>query len=71
MVWHDSQAIEKVLDDGSIVVRMHVRPCKELEKWILGMGEHVLVLEPEGLRTTIAARVRAAGERYGKAPQFN
>jgi len=62
--WHESQCIESKLDDGSMILRMHVRLCKELERWILGMGEHAIVLEPEGLRKCIAARLVSAAGRY-------
>lgn len=60
--WHPSQSIEK--DGKSVVVRLHVALCKELEAWILGLGEHAVVLEPPELRETIAKRVADAAALY-------
>ncbi|MCA9617395.1 MAG: WYL domain-containing protein [Myxococcales bacterium] len=62
--WHASQRIERELDDGSLLLSFHVRPCKELEQWLLGLGEHVEVLEPESLRVRISERLASAVRRY-------
>ena len=62
--WHSSQTLERELDDGSVVVRHRLRPCPELEQWVLRFAEAAEVLEPATLRDRIAARLRAATRRY-------
>jgi predicted DNA-binding transcriptional regulator YafY len=62
--WHTSQAVI-IQPDNSIHVCLHVRPCAELEQWVLQFGEHAEVLEPESLRTKVAKRLAAAANRYG------
>jgi len=61
--WHSSQQVEKRAD-GSVVVKLHVRHCPELETWVLGFGEHAVVLKPERLRKTVDARLRRAAREY-------
>ncbi len=58
--WHPSQEVE---EDG-VTVRLTVCPCREVEQWILSFGEDAEVLEPEGLRAKIAARLCSASARY-------
>jgi predicted DNA-binding transcriptional regulator YafY len=60
--WHESQSIEHDGDD--VIVRLHVRVCHELERWILGFGEEAEVLAPRALRQRIARRLNAARGRY-------
>lgn len=38
--WHASQQTEP-LDDGGLILSMHVGVSPEVEKWILGWGEHI------------------------------
>ena len=63
--WHDSQRISKNTD-GSFDLTLHVRPCPELEQWVLRFGENVEVLEPVHLREKIAKRLLEAGKRYSR-----
>jgi predicted DNA-binding transcriptional regulator YafY len=63
--WHDSQRISKNAD-GSFDLTLHVRPCPELEQWVLRFGENVEVLEPVHLREKIAKRLLEAGKRYSR-----
>lgn len=51
-VWHPSQTIEKQ-KDGSLIMTLKVTDTQELFSWILGWGDKVKVLEPEGLRREI------------------
>lgn len=61
--WHSSQLVSKQ-PDGSVHISLHVRPCAELEQWVLQFGEHAEVLEPPALREKVAARLIAATARY-------
>lgn len=60
---HGSQEVIERREDGSIVVRIRVRPNFELERDILGFGETMQVLAPETLRQRIARRVSAMAEQ--------
>ena len=61
--WHASQTVVGQ-SDGSVLVCLQVRPCAELEQWVLQFGEHAEVLEPDGLRKKVAGRLAAAAGRY-------
>jgi predicted DNA-binding transcriptional regulator YafY len=63
--WHDSQRVAKN-PDGSFELTLHVRPCPELEQWVLRFGENVEVLEPVELRKTIGKRLRSASRLYSR-----
>lgn len=54
VIWHPSQVIES-LPDGSVMMTMNVGIDNELRSWILGWGNQVEVVEPEELRTEVAA----------------
>jgi predicted DNA-binding transcriptional regulator YafY len=56
-VWHPSQIVKRQ-KDGSAVMTLQVANTWELVTWILGWGEKVEVLEPEGLRGEIADTVK-------------
>ena len=45
--------------EGGDCVKLRLNSLEEVERWILGFGEHAMVLEPEALRE----RVRTAAER--------
>ncbi|WP_437760798.1 WYL domain-containing protein [Sorangium sp. So ce1389] len=60
--WHLTQKIE-VREDG-VLVRLHVKPCPELESWILSFGEEARVLKPASLASKIAGRVAAMAARH-------
>ena len=60
--WHSSQKVRERAD-GSIDLAMTVADSVEIERWILGLGDAVRVLEPAALREQIrAVHRRAAGE---------
>lgn len=61
--WHSSQRTIPQ-PDGAVEVAFWVRPCPELEQWILGFGEAAQVLEPADLRARVATRLEAAATRY-------
>ncbi len=64
--WHASQAIEG-RPDGGLDLTMHVGVSPEVERWILGWGDHVEVLEPPSLRENIARTAARVSETYGRA----
>ncbi|RYZ17890.1 MAG: WYL domain-containing protein [Myxococcaceae bacterium] len=61
--WHPSQKVRS-LDSGDVEVRLRVRITPELERWILGFGDAVMVLSPPRLREAIAKKLRAAARFY-------
>jgi predicted DNA-binding transcriptional regulator YafY len=61
--WHDSQRVTPNAD-GSFELTMHVRPCFELEQWVLRFGENIEVLEPAELREKIGNRLATAAGLY-------
>ncbi|MGH2418651.1 MAG: helix-turn-helix transcriptional regulator [Candidatus Limnocylindria bacterium] len=62
-VWHRSQVLTE-LDDGRVELTVTVAGTVEIRPWILSWGEGVEVLEPAGLRETVAKAVRDAAARY-------
>jgi predicted DNA-binding transcriptional regulator YafY len=62
---HGSQEILARHADGSIDLRLRLRPNFELERDILGFGETMQVLAPERLRERLRRRVALMGEAYG------
>lgn len=55
--WHASQVIEP-LPGGGLELVMHLGLSPEVERWILGWGEHVEALAPAALRESIARTAR-------------
>ena len=64
--WHASQQLETDAD-GRVELTMHVGVSPEVERWILGWGEHVEVLAPPSLRAAIAGTAVRVCEQYGSA----
>lgn len=62
--WHSSQKISDG-PDGSVILRMRVRTCPELQAFVLGFGGDVEVLEPASLRDRIMHHVQALRRNYG------
>ena len=65
--WHASQQIEGT-PEGGLELTMHVGISPEVERWILGWGDHVEVAEPPELRDTIRRTAARVGELYGARP---
>jgi predicted DNA-binding transcriptional regulator YafY len=53
--------------DGSIVVTFAVPSSESAAGIALSYGPHVLVLEPDELRTSVSERARAIAAQYGPA----
>lgn len=60
--WHPTQVIEETPE--GVVLQMDVAGTTELATWVMGWGEKVEVLEPEGLRREIAGELARAAGRY-------
>jgi predicted DNA-binding transcriptional regulator YafY len=60
-MWHESQRIRS-LPDGSITLQLELGGLEEIERWVLGWGSHVRVLEPallaKGIRAAAASIVK-------------
>jgi predicted DNA-binding transcriptional regulator YafY len=62
-LWHPSQKL-KPLPGGAAELTLHVGLAPDLENWILGWGNHALVLEPHPLRERIASIARSMALQY-------
>ena len=62
--WHASQHITP-LSDGGLELSMRVGISPEIDRWILGWGEHVEVIEPATLRASIGRTARQVASQYG------
>lgn len=60
--WHPTQVARP--EGERVRVTLRVRLCPEVETWVLGFGEHALVVKPEALRSAVAGRLRNASELY-------
>ncbi len=63
--WHASQSTE-ARPDGGLDLTMQVGVSPEVERWILGWGDHVEVLEPAVLRRNIAWIAARVCDTYGQ-----
>ena len=61
--WHGSQ---KLTDraDGSLLMKMTLNNLDEVEKWVLGFGEHATVIEPKELRERIEKTAGKIQQKY-------
>ena len=62
--WHASQQITTAAD-GSLELSMQIGVSPEVERWVLGWGAHVEVLEPASLRAAIARTAERVAEQNG------
>lgn len=61
---HNSQQVEQRLADGSILLSVTVVINNELERLILGYGQHITVISPPSFRSRIAQIVAQATANY-------
>ena len=57
--WHPNQKMIR-RKGGALELHLPVADTRDIESWILSLGEHVRVLGPAELRKTIKARHRKA-----------
>lgn len=62
--FHSSQRIIKENEDGSIIVHLFVIPNYEMERLLLGFGNCLEILRPEGLRNRMKKTLQKAISRY-------
>ncbi len=62
-VWHASQEARD-LDDGSLVLTMHVCHDWALRSWILSWGPFAQVLAPASLAAQVRSDLDAAQQKY-------
>lgn len=62
--FHSTQKVIGKESDGSIIVTIDVVPNQELERVILGFGQHIEVLEPRLLRHRIKKNLQVAFLQY-------
>jgi predicted DNA-binding transcriptional regulator YafY len=56
-IWHKTQ-IGKERIDGILEITLQVNNLEEVERWVLGWGEHVQEIAP----SDISARIRAVAD---------
>jgi predicted DNA-binding transcriptional regulator YafY len=62
--WHQSQVLEHQ-PDGSLLFKVKVAGLQAVKSWILGWGQHALVLKPAELRQEILSETQATLKQYG------
>ena len=68
--WHASQRFAPRAD-GGVDLTLQVGLSPEVERWVLGWGEHVEVVAPASLRTRVADVARAVVRTHGVADGFS
>ena len=64
--WHGRQDLED-RKDGGLVVKMTLNNLEEIERWVLGFGEHVTVVGPQVLKARVAQTVKRIQQKYSTA----
>jgi len=62
-VWHSSQQIEE-LPDGGFRLSLTTGSLGEIMRWVMSLGSHAVVVEPEILRQRIIKELREAMNKY-------
>ena len=62
--FHNTQKVLEKLEDGSVIIQIHVHLNYELERLILGFGEAIQVLKPKLLRNRIKKKLQRAVKNY-------
>ena len=61
--WHPSQTLNE-MPDGRLELTLEVGVSPEVERWLLGWGEHVEVRAPVGLRRWLAGSAMRTARRH-------
>lgn len=64
--FHTSQKLEKENEDGSINITLKLKTNYEIERLLLGFGDGLEVISPNGLRLRIKDKLRKALLKYGE-----
>lgn len=62
--FHNSQKLVKENEDGSIVITLKLKINYEIERLLLGFGEGLEVIRPEGLRKRMKDKLEKAYRKY-------
>lgn len=63
--WHKSQVLEE-LPDGLLRMTLTIGGLGEVMRWVMSLGSHAWVVEPEDLRVRIALELEAAMANYAE-----
>jgi proteasome accessory factor B len=66
--WTRNQRVEEYAD-GRVIVTVIARGTIDVTNWVLGFGEHAVVLEPASLRAEMAALTRRMAAAYEQEKQ--
>lgn len=61
--WHESQRYREA-KDGSAILELELAGLEEIERWVLGWGSHVRVLQPPALIARVQAEAAAVLGQY-------
>jgi predicted DNA-binding transcriptional regulator YafY len=62
--FHHSQKLEKENEDGSVIITLKLKINYEIERLLLGFGEGIEIIRPEGLRKRIKDKLQKALGKY-------
>jgi proteasome accessory factor B len=63
-LWHTSQKITPLPNNGGCHLRMRLSALEEVERWILSWGTHATVIKPEALAIRVGNIARQLSKRY-------
>ncbi len=61
--WHKDQVVEQK-EDGSVYLKFSSNQRQQILSWVLGFGQSVTVLAPEGLKNEVFDCAKAVAEKY-------
>lgn len=63
--WHPSQEIEKIKEDGSVVIlTLQLSALEDIARWILGFGSQAKVIGPPELLERVSSELKKAASQY-------
>jgi predicted DNA-binding transcriptional regulator YafY len=65
MTWHVSQELSEH-QSGGLTVKMTLNNLEEVERWVLGFGEHATVIGPRELDERIEKTAKKIQQRRAK-----
>ena len=61
---HNSQRLIKTNEDGSIIIHLFLVENYELERLVLGFGNGIEIIKPEGMRKRMKSILEKSLEKY-------